>query len=102
MKYWMYAIRPDKTIVDHKGDSGTMSMALYSDDDGNIQTENDARPRVGVVMRVGSLYARTMQNQDWWQTTLITKIVKEWVDTEGASNVVFETKNSTYHWKTYV
>lgn len=101
MTYWMYAIREDKTPISYKGDSGNMSMALWQDETGEIHTENSAKPRVGVAMRVGSIYARSFSHQDWWQTTLIVDIVEEWTDDENNINIIFNTKNSTYHWKEF-
>lgn len=88
MRYAMYRER------DGAGDSGGMSTALWQSEDGQIRVEHNARPRVGVAMRVGSIYARTMQAQDWWQTTLITEIL------ESRENFVrFRTTNSVYTWE---
>lgn len=103
MSYWMYAIREDKTINNHKGDSGGMSMALWRNEEtGEIEYENNAKPRVGVAMRVGSITGRSYSYQDWWQTTPIKRIVKEWETDDGNEHVIFETQNgSTYHWKSY-
>lgn len=77
----------------NKGDSGGMSLAMWIED-GTIMYEHNAKPRVGVVMRVGSLTARTYSSQDWWQTTLITEILED-----SADRVVFKTQNSIYEWK---
>lgn len=79
-----------------RGDSGEMSIALLHDDEGYFIThEHNARPRVGVSMRVGSMYARTYQSQDWWQTTPIQEIISE-----SENEVVFKTRNgSIYTWK---
>jgi len=80
---------------DGAGDSGNMSLAIWLDIDGNVKYEHNARPRVGVLMRVGSAYARTMTSQDWWQTTLIEEILEE---SEGF--VKFRTENgSIYEWR---
>ena len=79
----------------YNGDSGPMSMAIWSD--GNeIQYEKNARPRVGVVMRVGSMFSRSYAPQDWWQTSYIEEILEERED-----YVKFRTKNSIYEWKTF-
>jgi len=80
--------------ADNVGDSGGVSMAIW-EEDGEIKTEHNARPRVGVCIQVGSSYARTMQWQDWWQTSYITKIL-----TDEEDKVVFETRNSIYTWTT--
>lgn len=80
---------------DGAGDMGGMSLALWIGDDGQVQYEHDARPRVGVAIRVGSTYARTMQAQDWWMTTPVTEILEE---TEH--RVLFRTRSgSTYVWE---
>jgi hypothetical protein len=92
------------------GDSGGMSMAIYAVDQYgqvvadrnkavNVKYEDNASPRVGAVMRVGSQFARTYQDQDWWQTTRIEQILEEKKNDNG--NVVyckFRTLNSTYEW----
>lgn len=78
---------------DHASDSGGISLAMQ-EENGEVKTEHNARPRIGVCIRVGSAYAGTMQYQDWWQTSYITKILS---DTEN--EMVFETGNSTYTWK---
>jgi hypothetical protein len=102
MSYWMYGLREDKTIINHKGDSGGMSMGISLNEEGELVYENNARPKVGSAMRVGAVYARTMQYQDWWQTTPVAKIVKEWIADDGSDNVIFETRSgSTYHWKSF-
>jgi len=87
----MYSLwKEDKSV----GDSGGMSMALSYDDNGEVKYEQDARPRVGVHMRVGSTYARSMHHQDWWQTNIITEILEETEKT-----VKFKTKSgSIYEW----
>jgi hypothetical protein len=70
-------------------------MALWFEGD-DIKHEHNARPRVGVAMRVGSHYARTYDAQDWWQTTLITEILEE-----SDEVVRFRTGNSVYEWTCY-
>jgi hypothetical protein len=100
--YWMYAINPDKTIINYKGDSGGMSVGITLDENKEFVFENNSRPKIGSAMRVGSVYARTMQYQDWWQTTPVAKIVREWKADDGSDNVVFVTQSgSTYHWKKF-
>lgn len=99
MSYWMYRVR------DGRGDSGTMSMALvptYDHDTGkviNVEYIDNARPQVGYVMRVGSGYARSYSAQDWWQTTVITEILEDRVETDGSEYVKFKTGNSIYEWR---
>lgn len=78
---------------DSRGDSGGMSTIYWIEGD-EVKCEHDARPRVGVCIRVGSLFARTMQYQDWWQTSPVTKILSD-----EPSKIVFETRSSEYVWK---
>ena len=88
---------------DGRGDSGTMSLALVPTyEDGKIvdvEYINDARPQVGYVMRVGSIYARSYSAQDWWQTTVITEILEDTIDEDGREYVKFRTGNSIYEWR---
>lgn len=81
---------------DGAGDSGSMCEALWRDEAGEIQVEDNARPRIGVAMKVGSIFARTMSAQDWWMTTPITEIIEERED-----YVRFRTNNSVYVWRTF-
>jgi hypothetical protein len=89
MTYWMFR-------EDGCGDSGGMSVAIVPNADyTHTEYEHNARPRIGVQMRVGSTYARTYQYQDYWSTTLITEIVSE-----SEKEVIFKTKSgSVYTWK---
>ena len=77
---------------DGSGDSGGVSITLW-EENGEVKVEHNARPRVGVCIQVGSAYARTMQYQDYWQTSYITEIIED-----TPQKVVFKTKNSTYTW----
>lgn len=80
-----------------RGDGGAMSMALYVGDDGELVYEHNARPRVGVAMRVGSLNGRSFASQDWWQTTIIAEILED-----TPEKVVFKTKSgSIYTWESH-
>lgn len=82
-------------LSDGAGDSGGMSEALWIGNDGKVCVERDARPRVGAAVRVGSLYARTMQYQDWWLTTPVTRILED-----SGDRVIFETRSgSRYEWR---
>lgn len=87
MTYFMYR------IGDNAGDSGAMSTIYWRDDNNLLQYEDNARPRVGVWIKVGSLYARSYTAQDYWMTTPITEIVE---DRDGY--VRFKTRNSEYEW----
>ena len=87
----MYNLRRER---DGAGDGGAMSMALWLEDS-EVKIEHNARPRVGVAMRVGSFHARSYHSQDWWQTTVITEIIEE-----SDHYVKFKTGNSIYEWWT--
>ena len=97
MAYSMYRDR------DGRGDSGTMSMALLPTyEDGkvvDVEYIHNARPQIGYVMRIGSIYARSYSAQDWWQTTVITEILEDTVNEDGSEYVKFRTGNSIYEWR---
>ena len=86
----MYSLR---RLRDGEGDSGPVST-LFWEEGGELKFEKFAKPRVGVCIQVGSITARTMSWQDWWQTTYITEILEEKKD-----YIKFKTGNSTYEWK---
>lgn len=82
-----------RRLTDGAGDSGGESLALWLNE-GEVQRQPNARPRVGVKIRVGSCFARTYANQDWWLTSFITRIVED-----SPNRIVFETESgSTYEW----
>jgi hypothetical protein len=101
MSYWMYAIDELGRVIELKGDSGTMSIALKVSEDGRsfIDQKDHAEPEVGHCMQVGSHYARSYSAQDWWMTTPVTEIVSKSKLKDGRTEVVFKTKNSTYLWR---
>jgi hypothetical protein len=77
------------------GDTGGMSTIMKLSKDGNrVLARLNSKPRVGWVIRVGSLYARTYRYQDWWQTSTITEILEERKD-----YCRFKTLNSEYEWR---
>ena len=89
---------------DGAGDSGQMSDAITPIWDENHKLidkiiENNARPKVGAAMMVGSGYARSYSSQDWWMTTPITEILEERTEEDGTEYVRFATGNSIYEWK---
>jgi hypothetical protein len=86
----MYSLRRES---DGAGDSGPVSLLLW-EEDGELKTESDGKPRVGVAIQVGSLTARSYQYQDYWQTTYITEILEE-----KENYVRFKTTNSIYEWR---
>lgn len=85
-----------KRLRDGKGDSGDVSTLFWMSD-GEIKFENHSKPRVGVAIQVGSSRARTMQWQDYWQTSYITEILEDTGD-----YIKFKTGNSIYEWRNNV
>jgi hypothetical protein len=100
MAYWMYALNPDGSYIEHKGDSGPMSAAHKVSEDGVslVGVKYNAEPEVGCCMQVGTPYARSFSSRDWWMTTPVTEIVSREEEQYGTVIVVFKTKNSTYKW----
>lgn len=90
MTYRLKRIEPN----DGAGDSGPMSLALKVENNEIVNGGN--RPKVGYIMRVGSIYSRTYANQDYWTTTYITEILEE-----TDNYVKFKTKNSIYEWEEF-
>lgn len=86
-----YSLRRER---DGAGDSGPMSQGIRFMDHGGYLIEDNARPRIGYAMRVGSLYGRTYAAQDWWQTTIIIEILED-----TTHFVRFRTDNSVYEWR---
>jgi hypothetical protein len=81
-------------MSDGAGDSGPMCQIL--DSESWTPIPDVTRPRLGCGVRVGSIYARTMSAQDWWQCTPITEILEERED-----YMKFKTRNSVYEWKMF-
>lgn len=79
------------------GDSGQMSLLVW-EENGEVKYENNASPRVGCIIRVGSIFGRSYASQDYWQTSLIEEILDEWKDNDKEC-IRFKTKNSIYIWK---
>jgi hypothetical protein len=79
-----------------KGDSGGMSDAFPVDENDKMgECEHNTRPRVGVMMVVGAIYARSYCSQDWWRTNVIKSIL-----IDEPNYVKFETlSGSVYEWK---
>jgi len=101
MAYWMYKVDRDLNVIGN-GDSGQLSEILWRDswadntDLLEIKRKSCARPRVGVVIRVGSMHSRSYSRFDYWQTSVIKEIVEETND-----YVIFLTASgSRYLWKT--
>jgi len=96
---WMYDVNNK-----WKGDSGSMSLALW-EENGEVKYEHNATPRVGVCMRVGSIGGRTFQHQDWWQTSYIKEILEEkkmYDETTKREQLYIKFKTdsgSIYEWK---
>lgn len=100
MVYSLYRTR------DGAGDSGPMSVTFLVEESNGILSiatdengkpiQGGPRPAVGHVIQVGSIYARTYQQQDYWMTTPITEILSD-----TGSEVRFKTGNSEYVWKEF-
>jgi hypothetical protein len=76
---------------DGAGDGGGMLVAI-DPKTGLEVTGEKGYIRVGYCVMCGSTYARTYQQQDWWRTTPVKKILEV-----GDNFVKFETVNgSTY------
>ena len=88
----MYSL---KRVRDGAGDSGTMCKIIEWDKETEraVEITENARPKVGVSIMVGSHSARSYSNQDWWMTTVITEIIEDTGD-----YVRFRTGNSEYEW----
>jgi len=91
-------------LVNHArnvGDSGGQSTLLKDLPDGSIEYIDDAEPREGYMIRVGSAMARSYSAQDWWQTSEITHIISR-TETPEVIKVLFRTKTgSTYTWSKF-
>jgi hypothetical protein len=79
-------------LRDGAGDSGPMSQTIEWDDDEKATICENARPKIGASMIVGSYMASYLW-QDWWMTTPVTEIIEE---TENYCR--FKTQNSEYEW----
>lgn len=73
-------------------------------EDADPEVIQNSRPFVGAVMRVGTPFTRSFTWQDYWQTTPVTAIIREWVETRGNDEckcVHFKTGNSEYIWSEF-
>jgi hypothetical protein len=77
-------------------DANTGKLVSYT-------TEQNAEPKVGAAMRVGSMSARSYSAQDWWQTTVITEILERRPDPNDPDSIFvrFKTGNSEYEWESF-
>lgn len=85
---------------DGAGDSGTMSSAVFFNENGKAERTENSHPFVGAVMIVGSMAARSYSQQDYWITTRITEILETRETPEG-KYVRFKTGNSEYEWEAF-
>jgi len=72
-------------------DGGAMCDAIAWNEDRTFKEIAGHKPIIGCSMMVGSMRARSYANQDYWLTTVVTKIIEE---TE--EYCIFETENSKY------
>jgi hypothetical protein len=98
MRYYLLKYNPEyPEILPFAMDSGGYSATIW-EEDGKVIIGGPV-PEVGKCIRVGSLYARTMQWQDWWQTSYIEEILED-TKTDEERSIKFRTKsNSHYIWK---
>lgn len=82
-----------RRLSDGKGDMGSRSEAIAWNEDGSFKEIVGRRPTVGCSMLVGSVTARTYDDQDFWLTTIVTEILEE-----SENYVRFKTENSEYEW----
>ena len=81
---------------DGAGDSGMMLEAIHRDPETQeIKIEKDVL-EIGKSCRVGTYFARSFQNQDWWMTTPISEFLE--VD-EDQQKFKFKTGNSVYQFQ---
>jgi hypothetical protein len=71
-------------------EGGSLCEAIAWNEDGTFKEIAGHKPIVGCSMKVGSPFTRTY-GDDWWLTTVVTKIVEE-----TDKYCIFETENSTY------
>ena len=84
---------------DGKGDQGSLVQAIEWKPDGTKKGIVGDKPIVGCSLLVGSVSARSYQQQDYWLTTEITEILEE-REKDGRLYVKFKTGNSIYEfWK---
>lgn len=82
---------------DGAGDSGQLSCVFNVKEGKRVYLKNKVRPRVGYQIMVGSLYARSYQYQDWWQTSPVKEIIKK-----KKNSITFKTDSgSVYTWKRF-
>lgn len=82
------------------GDSGKL-FEMYKLDINSeqvIKHDDPIKPEIGYAVRVGSLFARSYSNQDYWTTTPVTQILEEKTFEDGAIEMKFKTRNSVYLW----
>jgi len=72
-------------------DGGSMCESIAWNDDDTFKETVGREPVIGCSIRVGTPFSRSYANQDWWLTTVVTKIVEN-----TDEYCIFETKNSTY------
>lgn len=89
---------------DGMGDSGPMFLALDPKKKlkkpAVVQEElavgKSGEIRVGCAVLCGSYMARSFQRQDWWRTSLVTKITRVVYEGKKVIEVRFKTNKSEY------
>lgn len=80
-------------MSDGAGDIGGMSMIVFEDENGKMQIEHNAKPKLHSAIRVGARTTTMFGADTWWQTTKIQEIIEE-----KENYVKFRTGNSIYEW----
>jgi hypothetical protein len=87
-----------KRIRDGAGCSGSQAQSIKWKEDGTFDKIVDSKPVVGCSFLVGRATASSYGNgDDYWLTTVVTKIIKECRDSDNKLEYVkFKTENSSY------
>jgi len=86
-----------RRVSDGEGFSGSLVESIAWNEDGTFKEVTGSKPKLGESLKVGSPFAGTYSNRDWWMTTPITKILEErWTENGLLEYMKFKTENSTY------
>ena len=88
-------------LRDNAGDSGPLLEAinrnpLTSDADPDDPVRIPNAVIIGYGVRVGSFYARSYQQQDWWLTTAVAEFLEVRIDKQSAF-IRFRTENGSVY-----
>lgn len=86
-----------RRVQDGAGDSGGSSQSISWNKETNKIEVDGYIPKIGNVMKVGNVTARSYSRQDYWLTTEVTEILEE-IKNDDVYYVRFSTGNSEYEW----